>query len=110
MVELEISVLSKSLAGKGRKPFKGAFCPKPITEVGGWPADAGTLIASCAVAVCGIEGGLDTCTVNVYEPAVVGTPLITPVELFRLRPGGKLPDGMLQSYGGMPPETPRVAE
>jgi hypothetical protein len=48
--------------------------------------------------------------VNVYEPEVVGTPLITPVELFRARPGGKLPDEMLQAYGGMPPETARVTE
>jgi hypothetical protein len=49
--------------------------------------------------------------VNAYEPVLVGTPLITPVELSRLSPGGKLPpDEMLQTYGAMPPEAVKVTE
>jgi len=37
-----------------------------------------------------------TRTVNGYVPAVVGVPLMTPVVIFRERPGGRLPEDILQ--------------
>jgi hypothetical protein len=39
-------------------------------------------------------------------PALVGVPLITPVELFRLRPPGR--PVALHVYGAVPPEAPRL--
>ena len=43
------------------------------------------LVAVDAFASC-------TCTVKVEVPAVVGVPEITPVELVKVSPAGKLPD------------------
>ncbi len=43
---------------------------------------------------------------NVF--ATVGVPLISPVLLLRLKPGGKLPDVMDQLYGVVPPVACRV--
>ena len=43
---------------------------------------------------------------NVF--ATVGVPLISPVVLLRLNPGGKLPDVMDQLYGVVPPVACRV--
>jgi hypothetical protein len=52
-----------------------------------------------------------TCTVKLLLPIVVGVPVIAPVLLFKLKPGGKLPEVMLHVKGGVPVPrtTPRVA-
>lgn len=46
-----------------------------------------------------------TCTVRVELPAVVGVPVTAPVAEFRLRPAGKEPLTMDQTYGLVPPVT-----
>jgi hypothetical protein len=48
------------------------------------------------VAVC--EGIAESVTLakNVERPAVVGTPLITPEVVFKVRPAGREPEVMLQ--------------
>ena len=51
-----------------------------------------------------------TLTVKFEVPAVVGVPLITPVEALRERPAGKEPVRTLQARGGTPSEAVRVAE
>jgi hypothetical protein len=43
-----------------------------------------------------------TCTVKLLLPIVVGVPVIAPVLLFKLKPGGKLPEVMLHVKGGVP--------
>ena len=49
-----------------------------------------------------------TWTVKLLVPAVVGVPLITPVEAFKLNPAGRTPIVILQLYGVLPPEAVRV--
>src|SRR5271156_293733 len=51
---------------------------------------------------CGIAESW-TSAVNGYEPAVVGTPEIRPVEVLSVKPGGSDPGGTLQVSGGTPP-------
>jgi len=51
-----------------------------------------------------------TFAVKLLVPVAVGVPLITPVEEFRLRPAGKVPDVIAKVYGDDPQETPIVAE
>ena len=38
-------------------------------------------------------------------PAVVGVPLITPVEMFNVSPPGRLPEATANMYGEAPPVT-----
>ncbi len=47
-----------------------------------------------------------TCSVNAYEPAVVGVPEIDPAGLI-VRPGGNVPLARLHVYGGTPPVADR---
>lgn len=42
-------------------------------------------------------------------PATVGVPVIDPVEEFKDKPGGRLPEEMLHVYGASPPETEAIA-
>ena len=49
-----------------------------------------------AVAVCGVGLESFACAVNVKVPAVVGVPVIAPEEEFRLSPGGRDPEVILQ--------------
>ena len=46
-----------------------------------------------------------TFTVKENGPAEVGTPLITPVPAFNVRPGGRLPEATAKVYGDVPPLT-----
>ena len=46
---------------------------------------------------------------EVGPPAVVGVPLITPLEL-RVSPTGNVPEVMLQLYGAVPPVAVNVCE
>lgn len=67
-------------------------------------------MVSAAEAVC--AGTEESCTVavNGNEPTIVGIPEITPVEVFKLKPGGKLFVGeILHVYGVAPPLAARVA-
>lgn len=48
-----------------------------------------------------------TLIANEYVPAVVGMPLINPVEAFRLRPVGKLPEFREYVYGAVPLDADR---
>jgi len=41
-------------------------------------------------------------TVKLYVPAVVGVPEITPVVVFKLKPGGRLPEEIDQFIGAVP--------
>lgn len=41
--------------------------------------------------------------VGVSTSAAVGVPLITPVEAFRVKPGGRCPRVIAQVYGPVPP-------
>lgn len=41
-----------------------------------------------------VEAASDNCTLNAYAPSAVGVPDIWPVDAFRARPGGRLPDIM----------------
>ena len=50
-----------------------------------------------------------TLIVNEEVPVVVGMPEITPVFPVRYNPDGKLPEAMLQAYGGLPAAAARVA-
>ncbi len=47
-------------------------------------------------------------TVKFEVPAVVGTPLITPVAESRLRPAGSVPSVIAQFNGAVPPVEPSV--
>ena len=51
-----------------------------------------------------------TLMVNGYDPRTVGVPLTTPVDVFRLRPGGKLPEVRENVYGGVPWEAGKAWE
>ena len=51
-----------------------------------------------------------TCTVNDAVPAVVGVPLICPVELLSVSPVGKEPALIDQLYGVVPPLACSVVE
>lgn len=53
---------------------------------------AATLFASAAL------------TTNLYVSALVGVPVIFPVDLLMLKPSGSFPESMLQVYGLVPPE------
>ena len=44
-----------------------------------------------------------TCTVNVFAPAAVGVPLMSPDDAFSASPTGKVPDVTDQWYGAAPP-------
>jgi hypothetical protein len=48
----------------------------------------------CTVFVLGLPDESTTCDVKENVPAVDGVPLISPVVGFRVRPGGKLPEGI----------------
>jgi hypothetical protein len=48
-------------------------------------------------------------TVMVFDPAVVGVPLITQLA-DKVRPAGKVPPVRVQVYGAFPPVTPIVPE
>jgi hypothetical protein len=56
------------------------------------------------------ESASVTSTENEYVAFDVGTPLITPFELSRLKPGGKEPLDTLKTYGEVPPEAVTVCE
>jgi len=43
-------------------------------------------------------------------PAVVGVPVIAPVDVFNNRPAGKLPTTVAHVYGVVPPAATKVAE
>src|SRR3972149_5178524 len=47
-------------------------------------------------------------TVKLLVAAVVGVPLITPVDVLRLNPAGRLPVAILQTYGVLPPAATSV--
>jgi hypothetical protein len=47
-------------------------------------------------------------TVKLNVPAVVGVPVIPPVDEFKDRPGGSAPETTLSVYGGAPPEAVTV--
>jgi hypothetical protein len=51
-----------------------------------------------------------TRTVKFEVPAVVGVPVILPVEAFRAKPPGSVPVEMDQVYGVIPPLATNVAE
>src|SRR6266536_1690808 len=59
------------------------------------------------VAVCGFGAESKTRTVNAYEPAVVGVPLIVPLAASD-RPGGGAPLEIVHVYGGTPSVTARA--
>jgi hypothetical protein len=44
-----------------------------------------------------------TFTVKFDVPAIVGVPVIAPVDVFRLSPAGSVPAERLQEYGVVPP-------
>ena len=44
-----------------------------------------------------------TCAVKLNVPAVVGVPVIAPVEAFNVNPGGNDPLMIENVYGGVPP-------
>ena len=49
-----------------------------------------------------------TFAVKVKLPAVVGVPVIAPVEASNVRPGGKEPEVIEKVYGGTPPVAVRA--
>ena len=51
-----------------------------------------------------------TRSVKFEVPAVVGVPVIAPVEAFNDRPAGKLPTTVAHVYGVVPPAATIVAE
>ena len=61
-------------------------------------------------AVCAGELESFTWTEKLYEPAVVGVPLIAPLDEFRVKPVGRLPVDTVQLYGVVPPVACKVAE
>ena len=65
-----------------------------------------TAIESVLVAVA--ELASVTCTVKVDVPLVVGVPDMTPVEGFRAKPAGRVPEETDQVYGDEPPTAVRV--
>jgi hypothetical protein len=68
------------------------------------------MMLNAAVAVCGELSVSVTRTVKLYVPTLVGAPEITPVPAVNDKPGGKLPELMLQVYGVTPPVAARVVE
>ncbi len=61
------------------------------------------LITIVKLAVAVAPGPSVTLTVKLKVPVVVGVPLIVPTTESRVRPGGRLEGGALQSYGAVPP-------
>jgi len=51
-----------------------------------------------------------TRTVKFEVPAVVGVPVIAPVDPFNVKPAGKLPTTVAHVYGVVPPAATKVAE
>ena len=51
-----------------------------------------------------------TRAVKLNVPVDVGVPLMAPLEALSVRPLGKAPAASDQVYGGVPPETKRLAE
>ena len=47
-------------------------------------------------------------TVNAYAPAVVGVPLIAPVDVSKLKPFGNAPPVTANVTGAVPPDVPTV--
>lgn len=60
------------------------------------------------VAAVGVSESVSV-TVKLDVPRAVGVPVIAPVELLSVRPGGKLPVVTAQLYGVTPPVAVRVA-
>ena len=60
---------------------------------------------------CAVRDPLSvTRTVKFEVPAVVGVPVIAPVDPFNVKPAGKLPAIVAHVYGVVPPAATRVAE
>ena len=66
-----------------------------------------TAVEKLAVAVAPVLSV--TCAVKRYDPAVVGVPDINPLSESSVSPVGRCPAVVTQVYGGVPPETARVA-
>jgi hypothetical protein len=60
-------------------------------------------IEVAAVAVFGVALESLTCIVKIEVAAVVGVPVIAPVDAVRFNPAGSDPDETLQLYGVTPP-------
>src|SRR5271154_6885538 len=74
------------------------------------PATASMVIESWAVRDCtGVEESV-TFMVKSEVAAVIGVPVMAPVEAFRLRPAGSVPIDMLHEYGLVPPAAARACE
>jgi hypothetical protein len=66
-------------------------------------------ILKLLVAVVGVEDESVTRTVKFEVPAVVGVPVILPVEAFRAKPPGSAPVAIDQVCGWVPPLAINVA-
>ena len=81
----------------------------PVVALTHWAVMAGGLIVIPQLVVVataawpGVESV--TFTVNEYGPAVVGVPLITPVDAFSVRPAGSEPEASAKVNGAVPPVT-----
>ena len=73
-------------------------------------APAVIVIVRVAVAVNGTSAVSTTWKVSVLEPAVVGVPLIIPVDALNVRPAGSVPPARLSVRLPVPPAVVRVAE
>ena len=69
-----------------------------------------TVMLSCLLTVCGVGVAESVAvTVKFQVPAVVGVPVIAPVDESSDNPAGSVPTVTLQVMGGVPPEACRVA-
>ena len=78
-----------------------------VVTVGGCTIVATTILNACVPILFAASF---SCTVNDAVPAVVGVPVICPVELFSERPAGKKPKVTDHVYGVVPPLASRVVE
>jgi hypothetical protein len=108
---LPLPSFTVATSGSAKGVLAPAVCPDPLVAV----MDAGTCWAMVSVIarVALSAGELESVTRNVSEVfvmAAVGVPLISPVDVFRLRPFGSVPAVSAQVYGGVPPDAESVCE
>ena len=67
------------------------------------------MIESACVSVSGVPWEPVTFTVKLGAPAVVGVPLMTPVDEASERPAGSEPESIVHVYGVVPPVATTVS-
>jgi hypothetical protein len=73
-----------------------------------WNAETGHVVVSAPIEnaqVPVLTAPVESLTPIVQEPVAVGVPVIAPVDVFNVKPGGSVPVATKKVYGGVPPVT-----